>query len=314
MGEPKARTTGQIIAVGGGKGGVGKTLVTANVAVELARRGKKVLVVDGDLGGANLHTALGVDPPRATLSDVLFEGARLSEVASTTRIANLSLVSGAFDDPNVANPKHQEKMRFIRHLHDADCDVLLVDLGAGTAFNTIDLFLVADDGVLVVVPEPTSIENAYRFLKAAFLRRLKVIERGLGAHDVITQAIAKRGARAIRSPLDLVRVVGAHDAELGAEIEKQLAQFRPRLILNQVHDVEGADERVVATDMASASRRFFGVQLDVLGVLPTDPEVRKAMKVRTPLVAHAPQSAFSVELRRIVDRLTSTHFVAGQAA
>jgi flagellar biosynthesis protein FlhG len=309
-----SRSTGQIIAVGGGKGGVGKTVVSANLAVELARRGRRVLVVDGDLGGANLHTVLGVQPPKATLSDVLFHGAKLVEVVTPTKFANLSLVSGAFDEPSVANPKHQEKMRLIRHLHDVDYDVLLIDLGAGTAFNTLDLFLLADDGVLVVVPEPTSVENAYRFLKAAFLRRMKAIERGLGANDVIADAVARNGSRALKSPLDLLRVIAAHDPELGAEIGRQLQHFTPRLILNQVHDDESGEERGVADDMASASRRFFGIQLHILGILPEDPEVRRALRARTPVVHSAPTSRFSVELTKIGERITSSMWRAGQAA
>jgi flagellar biosynthesis protein FlhG len=308
------RNSGQIIAVGGGKGGVGKTVVSANLAVELARRGQRVLVVDGDLGGANLHTVLGVPPPQATLTDVLFRGAKLADVASPTRIPNLSLVSGAFDDPSAANPKHQEKMRLIRHLHEVECDVLLLDLGAGTAFNTLDLFLLADDGVLVVVPEPTSVENAYRFLKGAFLRRMKTIERVLGANDAIANAIATKGARALKSPLDLLRAISAHDAELGAEITRQMALFKPRLILNQVHSTEGDDEAAVADDMASASRRFFGITLDVVGVLPEDPEVRRALRARSPVVHMAPGSPFSRELARVADRMSSPPLRAGQAA
>ncbi|HEY1101659.1 MAG TPA: P-loop NTPase, partial [Myxococcota bacterium] len=167
--------SGRIVAVGGGKGGVGKTLVATNLALALARQQRRVLLVDADLGGANAHTVLGIAPPLVTLSDVISRKAAIDDVAVGTPYPNLRFISGALDDIGAANPQHAQKMRLLRQLSHADTDVVVLDLGAGTSFNTLDFFLIAHLGVLVVLPEPTSIENAYRFLKAAFFRRLAVV-------------------------------------------------------------------------------------------------------------------------------------------
>src|SRR6218665_3842829 len=164
----------RIIAVGGGKGGIGKSLVSSNLGVALAAKGQRVLLVDADLGGANLHTCLGVAQPTATLSDFLLRPkARLEDVILPTGVPNLSLIAGALDVLDAANIKYAHKQRLLRSLQTQSVDYLILDLGAGSSFNTLDFFIIADHGVLVLLPEPTSVENAYRFVKAAFYRRLQ---------------------------------------------------------------------------------------------------------------------------------------------
>src|SRR4051812_11028985 len=170
-GAPGAR---HIIAVGGGKGGAGKSLLAANLAIYLTTLGKRVVLLDADLGGANLHTFVGVERPRVTLGD-LFEKrvARVEDVVVETAVPGLGLVSGEGDPSWIANARPAQKFRLLNQVQKLDVDYLVVDLGPGSGFNALDFFLVADTGVLVVAPEPTSVENTYRFLKSAFLRRLK---------------------------------------------------------------------------------------------------------------------------------------------
>ncbi|HYG67960.1 MAG TPA: P-loop NTPase, partial [Anaeromyxobacteraceae bacterium] len=143
----------RIVAIGGGKGGIGKSLISANLGIELARRGNEVVLVDADLGGANLHTTLGLDVPRRSLSDFIERRyAKIEDVVTQTGIPNLGLVSGALDHLDAANPRYAQKMRLLRHVQSLDADYAILDLGAGTHSNTLDFFLVADHGVLVLVP------------------------------------------------------------------------------------------------------------------------------------------------------------------
>src|ERR1035438_5027948 len=94
----------KVWAVGGGKGGVGKSFVISNLAISLARTGKKVIAIDLDLGGANLHTALGCDIPRTTLNDFLIgQCGKLDDLLVKTSISNLSFISGANDSVGIAN-------------------------------------------------------------------------------------------------------------------------------------------------------------------------------------------------------------------
>jgi flagellar biosynthesis protein FlhG len=155
----------KIWAIGGGKGGVGKSLVTANVSICLALMGYKVVTVDLDLGGANIHTCLGLNIPEKTLSDYLQKKVNnINELIVPTQIKNLSIISGAQDELGIANLKSVHKNKVINKLKEIDADYVLLDLGAGTTFNTLDFFITADKGVLFVLPEPTSIENNYRFI------------------------------------------------------------------------------------------------------------------------------------------------------
>jgi flagellar biosynthesis protein FlhG len=295
----------RIVAVGGGKGGVGKTLVATNLALAMAVRGQRVLLVDADLGGANVHTVLGVPPPLVTLSDVVSHRANLDDVAVATPFENLRFVSGALDDIGAANPQHAAKMRLLRQLGKQRYDVVVLDLGAGTAFNTLDFFLIAHTGILVVLPEPTSIENAYRFLKAAFLRRLAVIEKAYGIKDLVDEARRQRGAGAQTTPAELMAAIAARNADVGRVVYDQMSRFVPRLVLNQARrgTSEGIDDATVAQDMASACRRFLGLRLDVLGVLPDDDAVRRSVRLRQPLRLVAPLSPISRSLDTLAEKV-----------
>lgn len=310
----------RIIAVGGGKGGVGKTLVSTNLAVAMAVRGQRTLLVDADLGGANAHTILGVPPPLATLSDLVERKANLDDVAVNTPFANLRFVSGALDNISAANPKHSAKMRLLRQLGRADgVDVVVLDLGAGTSFNTLDFFLIAHTSILVVLPEPTSVENAYRFLKAAFFRRLAAVEKAYGIADILEAARSQRNELGVHTPADLLAAIEKKNPDVGRQVRAQMSRFEPCLLLNQAlpaaaGGTQGEDDGTVARDMASACRRFLGVPARVLGVLPEDEAVRRAVRARKPLAAIAPDAPIKRALDGVADRLLAELGAAEAAA
>jgi len=123
----------KIWAVGGGKGGVGKSLIAANLGIMLARQADKVILVDLDLGGANLHTCLGVELPKYTISDFIGRHVdSIEQLIVPTTIKNLGLISGAQDLLDIANLKYAQKQRFLSKLSDLDADYVILDLGAGT--------------------------------------------------------------------------------------------------------------------------------------------------------------------------------------
>ncbi|HWB77719.1 MAG TPA: P-loop NTPase [Nannocystaceae bacterium] len=180
-------------AIGGGKGGVGKSVVATNLAVKMALQGQRVVIVDGDLGGANLDTLLGCDRPTKTLSQFFDRSVeRLADVASPTELPNLSLVAGDGEALGGANPAHAQKLKLIRHLRSLPCDLVIVDLGAGTSFNTLDLYLAADLGIVVTTGEPTALQNCFAFIKTATLRDQ---ERGQQARRT-TSLVVNRAAPA----------------------------------------------------------------------------------------------------------------------
>ncbi|MHB8877456.1 MAG: P-loop NTPase [Myxococcaceae bacterium] len=294
------RRAGRIIAVGGGKGGIGKTMVSVNLGVALAAKGKRVVMVDADLGGANLHTCLGVSQPTLTLSDFLLKKtARLEDVMVPAGVDNLSLIAGARDVLGAANPKHQQKLKLLRNLQALAADYVVLDLGAGTSFNVLDFFLIADHGVVVLLPEPTSVENAYRFIKAAFFRRLQNVEDKYGITDLLEQAGAGQQG-AVRTPHEVVTRVKARDLALGEKLEAELGTFTARLVVNQSR---GPADGEVGAAVVAAWKKFFGLSMDYLGAVSYDDEAWKAVRKRRPILLERPDSEAARGLLRVAENL-----------
>ena len=290
-----------IWAIGGGKGGVGKTLLTSNLAVYLSWLNKRVVVIDMDLGGANLHTSLGVDAPTRTLSDlVLGRVEDIKELLQPTPIKNLQLVSGAHDPVGMANLRHIQKARLLRKFREIEADFVLLDLGAGTSSNTLDFFLLADHKVVVVTPEPTSIENAYRFIKSAFYRMLRASTPSPYVRQLIEQAMDSKNARGIRSPKDLIAEVKRLSPTEGAELEARMSNFHCSLVINQVRVKSEAD---VGKSILMVCERYFGMSVDYMGYLPYDNAVWQSIRKRVPFLIEAPNSTAVTHLETIVRNL-----------
>jgi flagellar biosynthesis protein FlhG len=303
---PRRARPGRIVAVGGGKGGVGKSLVAASIGIELARRGSRVVLVDCDLGGANLHTCLGIDPPRRTLSDFVNHGVeRIEDVLAPTPVPNLSLVSGAFDPLDAANPSHGQKMRFIRHLQSMEADFAVLDLAAGTHKNTLDFFLLADHKLLVLVPEASAVENAHRFVKAAFWRRLRAASAVFGVGHLL-EGLLDDGR--FRGPAEILEAIQGADPEAGRQLQEQMAAFRPGLVVNQVRTPE--DEEL-GSGIATAWRRHFGIEMDMLGAVEYDDDVWRAARERRPLLLSRSPGRAARSLMRLAGRIREADGKAG---
>ncbi len=299
-----ARDHGQppkIWAIGGGKGGVGKSVIAANVAVVLAQSGSRVVLLDADLGGANLHTLLGVTNPQWTLSDFVARRVKsLEEIVMPTRTEHLWLVSGARALLEMANPKHSQKEKILRHVIALPVDHVILDLGAGSAFNVLDFFLVARRGVLVVTPEATSVENAYHFLKAAFFRKLKRAEPRQRVRAAINLVMQERLERGVRSPKELITQVMLTDPIAGASVLAESSQFSPALVVNRVE--RPADERL-GDEICTACRDYFGNRMECIGHLATDRLLARSVQERRPAAELYPESPFVRSIRTVARRL-----------
>jgi len=169
------KKTGRIFSVGGGKGGVGKSIFSISLGMSLVEKGFKVVIADLDLGTANLHTYIGITKKTPTLADfILKKLSSLDDIIVETSEKNLGLISGAEFVPGMANPAHWMKLKMMRHLKSLTADFVIIDLGAGVHFNTLDFFGISDRGFVVTAPEPGAVMNAYVFIKGAFLRKLQV--------------------------------------------------------------------------------------------------------------------------------------------
>ena len=216
--------TPRVIPVGGGKGGVGKSFVTANLAAVLARSGQRVIAVDGDLDGANLHTCLGVPQPRCSLADfVAHREEDLEKLVIDTPYSNLKLIAATHGNLGTPQPGHARRVHLARALRQLSADVVLLDLGAGTHAAVMDYFMVGEDGLIVISPEPTSVENAYSFHRAAFYRRLRHAVTSDAVREIVNQAMDQKDDRGIRTPLDLMNAVQQSSPEDGEESGRSIS-------------------------------------------------------------------------------------------
>ena len=302
----------RLLAMGGGKGGVGKTFVTANLATSLARLGKRVIVVDVDLEGANLHTCLGVPMPQRSLADFVSERVEdLAKLVVDTPIPNLQLIGATHGNLADAQPSHLRRVRLLRGLRQLDADIVMLDLGAGSHASVLDYFLVSDDGILVLQPEPTSVENAYTFLRAAFYRRMRLAMVGHGVRQLVTMAMDQRNERGIRTPLDLLREIEAADTVEGHRFVETMRVFRPRIIVNGVRTAEDVK---LGFSVSSVCKKYFGVETEYLGYVNFDDEARQSVSMRRPIVDLRPDADVSIYLQRIARKLLGVPFTAAPAA
>ncbi len=291
----------EIWAVGGGKGGIGKSLVSSGLALTMSRQNKRVLLFDADFGGANLHTLLGVPNPDRSLGDFLARRVpTLNQVAVSGGQPNLALISGSGDNLDAANLKYQQKLRLMNRLRTFAGDALILDLGAGTHFNTLDFFNLAHVNLLVVLPEPTSVENGYRFLRAAFLRRLRHVSDHQAFQRLLDSAQNVQTDGSLRHVHSIAERASDLDPRLGDAVMKVADRYRPRLVLNQVRSDE--DLRV-GHGLRSACKKMLGINIEFQGALPYDDTVWQAVRKRTPHVVAFPESKAAEALAKLVDNL-----------
>lgn len=162
--EPKSNV--RVITVTSGKGGVGKSSISINLAIQMSRMGKKVVVFDADFGLANIEVMLGIRP-QYNMADLMFHGMDLKGIV-TEGPENVSFISGGSGVQELTKMSREQVMYLIRKLGELDqnTDVIIVDTGAGISDSVLEFVVASEEVLLVATPEPTSITDAYALLKA----------------------------------------------------------------------------------------------------------------------------------------------------
>ena len=285
-------------SIGGGKGGVGKSIVTLGLGVCLAELGKKVILIDGDLGGANLHTLLGLRFPEVTLEDFLLRRVhRLEDTVIPTKIDGISLVSGADDILGAANPTYSQKLRLVQQIEELEADFILLDLGAGTSFNTLDLFNHSPGKIAVLTGMVTSLQNVYGFIKSALFRKLSREFAGdAETASLIYQMGSKDGGGNLQSIQDLANHFEAAAPDRFARLNRVLAEFHLYLVVNMVkNDQDLKSVQIIKTVCTD----FLSLQPQMLGHLPFDPAVEIAINQMSPQTLFTKRSQAGSALKQM---------------
>lgn len=298
----------RLLAVGGGRGGVGKSLIAQNLAVYFAQLGKSVTLVDCDPTGANLHTQFGVSalahppPTDGSVEDLV-------KALVPTSIPGLTILPGAHD---AIEPPLQlragRKSRWLAKLRALPTEYLVIDVGPGHAHLALDVMLAADFAICVTVPEPPAIEATYRFVRAAYRRRLRrSLVKDRFRLSLVDRAIKEIGM--LPSPLELIRALSKIDRNV-AELAWAEAQ-RTRLYL-AVNQTRVRTDLELAGSMSALCRRHYGIALDELGWVENDDTVWLSVRRKKPLLVDSPTSKAARNIERIARRVVALTAAKGE--
>ena len=294
--EPQAPRRRHIIAVGGGRGGVGKTLLSVNLAVYLAQLGRNVVLCDADPFGSNLHTSLGCGAPALASPEAIADH-RAALVGTT--VPGLKLLPAAYDASAVAPKRTSRKSHLMAQLNRLEADYVVLNLGASTRPSALDVFHEADVGICVAAPEPPAIEATYRYCRTLFARRLRrIFMRDRLKLRVVERALAS--LEPLPTPRAIITEIVRFDESVANVAAAEMQRLRPRLVigksrLRRDHELGEA--------MSALSERYLGIRLDYMGYIEQDDAVWLTARRRRPLLIDAPTSKAARNIERVARRL-----------
>jgi len=294
----------QIIPVASGKGGVGKSLLSANLAIALGQQGKKVVLVDLDLGASNLHLVIGQHPGSASLGSWFTDKIDFKDIILPTDYQNVSFIAGDSQIPDLTSLKHAQKIKLIRNLKNINCDYVILDLGAGTHQFILDMFLLSPQGIIVSAPAVTATLNGYLFLKNTVFRLLyTTFKRGTPGRAYIDEI--KRNSSSMQKLYipQLISVLEQRDPEATRLFKSRMQQFRPRLVMNMIEDPKDAER---AQRIKKSCNQYLGLEIEYLGLMYRDMLQDKALASQLPVVVYKPNSLLGQAVYRIADKVIAT--------
>lgn len=287
-----------IIAIGGAKGGIGKSLLAANLGVHLASQGKRTILIDLDLGGANLHLFLGIWSLERKVEDFLEKRyASLDELLLPTKYGPL-LIGGGGGALGAANIHHARKLKLLRAMRHLAADYVIIDLGGDTSFNMLDFYLAADSGVVLTTMDPASYLDAYNFIKVGLLRRLSRLfgpespyrrEKDEVLAEIINRFVAGAGnGRRVEELLAEVAATRPQGLDL---LKRVIRSHRPRTAINM--PAGDNDVGALAERLSKVSARMLSIDIAYLGELAYDETINQSTQSLVPHVSRHPEGTLA---------------------
>ncbi len=292
----------KIIPVAGGKGGVGKSLLAVNLSIALAQAGKKTVLADLDLGGSNLHMMLDSGRSQAGIGTWLTRNnVEFEDILLDSGYTNLKFIPGDAEIPGLANIQINQKRKLIKHLSQLDTDFLILDLGAGTSFNTLDFFLMSGTGIIVTAPALTATLNAYLFLKNVVFRMISTGFTGKSPAKAYLDELAADGEGLQRIYIPgILEKLESLDPDKYNLLKKKMNAFSPMIVMNMIDDPK---DSVKAEKIKRSCEQYLGVEMEYLGVIYRDHLQDIALNSRLPIIKYKPESVISQAVYRMTDRI-----------
>lgn len=292
----------QILTLGSGKGGVGKSLIAANLSIAIAQAGKNVVLVDLDLGGSNVHTILGFRSLAEGIGTYLSNTKLPFEnIVLPTPYSGLRFIPGDAEIPGLANIKSFQKKKLMRKIFSLKADFVIIDLGAGTSYNILDFFLMSSAGLIVATPSLISILNAYLFLKNSVFRLMYSLFPKDSASYKHLEEMRREGSTLQKIYIPhILEWVKQMEPAIHRDFQDRISRFRPRLILNMLEDPKD-DEK--SKKLRRSVQEYLGLTMEHLGVIYRDDLQSIALNARLPIIKYKPSSVLSQAIYRISDKL-----------
>ena len=310
---PESARRSRIVAVGGAKGGIGKSIFAANLGMMLTSLGFRTVMVDLDLGGSDLHIYLGHKRlPETTLNDFLNRKVTFLNDAAVGCERGPLLIAGDSGELGAANIPFQKKMRLIESIRKMNADYVILDLGGGTDFNTLDFFLASDLGIVLTTLDQSAYVEAYAFIKTALQRKLNrlfsadspfPVRRNAALKEIVvqgTRASEDGHPRTIQALLEKVANIDPVSLPL---ITDEILNFSPCLVVNHCFDHHAA-LRVASTLRFVACQRL-SIDINHVGTISKHRIIEQSTSyTHHPLVARQRAGMFASEMESIIGALS----------
>jgi flagellar biosynthesis protein FlhG len=300
---PPAPPRPPVWALAGGKGGVGRTLLTANLGIQLARGGHRVVVVDLDLQGGNLAGFLGFPRLERGLAQYATDAtSRLADLAFDTSINHLRLIGGLQRGLPPPDPIDLVN-RIGSDLGALEADFVILDCGSGRSPGTLAAFSLATLGIVTSTPEPAALESACLFIEAHTRR---CFERALpeDTRHALAELLRADGVEPQRVPFRVLMTrLGGLDPSALETVAQLVRRTRLELLLNMVRD---EDDEAAGATLVTGFRKCFGLDLPTAGMVEYDPSVLQSIHKRRPLSQQFPNTLATKGIARATHRLLQT--------
>ncbi len=292
----------KILPIASGKGGVGKTVFTANLGIVLASKGEKVVIVDLDLGGSNMHTVLGIKNDMSGIGHFINnKELTFNDIIHETKYKNLHFIPGDALFVGTANLQYFRKKQIIKGLAAIDADWVLLDLGAGTSANTIDFYTISPVGIMIGIPEVTSVLNLYSFLKNAYYR---FIFQSFKKGDIIKEKLAEAANLRLEKDdfrlIEYIRLLKKDFPDKEEALTKATKDFYPKFVLNMGHSRNDIN---LGENLRMIVHKNLGFDMEYLGILPYEPLIEDCLNNRIPIAEKITDSKWVTGLSSIAERL-----------
>ena len=291
----------QILPIASGKGGVGKSLLSANLAIALGQAGKKVVLCDLDLGASNLHLAIGQNVKTRSIGTYLTDKTEFKNIIEPTEYDNVSFIAGDSQIPGLTSLKAAQKAKLLRNFRSIDADFLILDLGAGTHQIILDMFLQSPQGILITAPTVTATLDGYLFLKNCVFRLMyTTYKKGTAGHELLEQV--RKNSQQMKSLYipQITQALEKIDPENTGLFKARMKQFCPRLALNMIEDPKDAAS---ASRIRNSCKQYLGLEIEYLGLMFRDQLQEKALSSRLPVIIYKPKSVLSQAIYRIAEKI-----------